>query len=129
MFANIFAALAAEPGEPDRLMIDATHLNPKFSIVVVNGFWPSSVDRLPLLLRRSGNECRARTVRSVRVPENEHLLFGHLVHCRADTADAVPGLAAPGERHPVSAESAVVVDHDRRGIQPLGRPQGRTDIG
>ena len=26
VFANIFAALAAEPGEPDRLMIDATHL-------------------------------------------------------------------------------------------------------
>ena len=47
VFANIFAALAAKPGEPDRLMIDATHLNPKFSIVAVNGFWPSSVDRLP----------------------------------------------------------------------------------
>ena len=47
VFANIFAALAAEPGEPDRLMIDATHLNPKFSIGAANGFWPSSVDRLP----------------------------------------------------------------------------------
>ena len=63
MFANIFAALAAEPGEPDRLMIDATHLNPKFSIVAVNGSGrqtvehefsrlkalqpQSSVDRLP----------------------------------------------------------------------------------
>jgi hypothetical protein len=58
----------------------------------------------PRLLRRSGNACRARMVPSVRVPENEHLLFGRLVHRRADTADTVPGLAAPGERHPVGAE-------------------------
>ena len=131
VFANIFAALAAEPGEPDRLMIDATHLNPKFSSMRCRetGSGRRLWTACPLLLRRSGNECRARTVRSVRVSENEHLLFGHLVHCRADTADAVPGLAAPGERHPVSAERGVVVDHDRRGIQPLGRPQGRTDIG
>ena len=62
-------------------MIDATHLNPKLSIIPHGtGSGRRLWTACPLLLRRSGNECRARTVRSVRVPENEHLLFGHVVH-------------------------------------------------
>jgi hypothetical protein len=65
----------------------------------------------------------------IRVPENEPLLFRHLVHRRANTAAAVSELAAPGERHPVDREGGAVVDHERRGIQSLRRAQRGTCIG
>lgn len=46
-------------------------------------------------------------------PEDDHLLLGHIAHREGDAADAVTGLAAAGEGHPVGAEGGVVVDHNR----------------
>ena len=53
--------------------------------------------------------------------EDDHLLLGHFPHRPRDAADAVTGLAAAGERHPVRAEGCVVIDHYSRGGETFGR--------
>ena len=51
--------------------------------------------------------------------ENDHLLGGHFLHRVGNAADAVAGLAAAGEGHPVGAEGGVIVDHDGGRIEAL----------
>src|SRR5271155_2861909 len=50
----------------------------------------------------------------------DHLLLGLSPHRPGNAADAVAGLAAAGERHPVCAEGRVVIDHYGRGGEALG---------
>src|SRR5271165_5600346 len=71
-------------------------------------------DGLRLFPVRSG--CATRSLH----PEHDHLLFGHFPHRPWNSADAVTGLAAAGEGHPVGAEGRMVVDHHRRGGEMLG---------
>src|SRR5262245_45184673 len=79
-----------------------------------------STDRSSRLPRPTGR-ARQPSASSARMlaPKHQHLVMRHLVHGPRDAADAVPGLLAAGERHPVTAERGVIVDQYGRGVQTL----------
>jgi hypothetical protein len=52
--------------------------------------------------------------------QDDHLLLGHRAHGMGNAADAVAGLAPPGERHPAGPKGRVVVHHHRRAVEALG---------
>ncbi len=60
--------------------------------------------------------------------EDDHLLCGHLGSRVGNAADTVAGLAPSGERHPVGAKCAVIIDHHRRRVEFLGRVEGDGQI-
>src|SRR4051812_44372928 len=94
--------------------------NPRPRICRRDGFHPRDLRFLvdSSGIRRCGGSALTRLVkftlllvdRALR-PEDDHLLLGHFPHRPGDAADAVAGLAAAGEGHPVGAEGRVVINH------------------
>jgi hypothetical protein len=50
--------------------------------------------------------------------DHQQLLDLHVLHRVGDAAHSEARLPQAGERHPVHAESGVIVDHHRRGVEP-----------
>ena len=56
--------------------------------------------------------------------DDDHFFVGHVVHRGADAAESQPRRFSAAEGHPVHSEGAVLVDHDRRRIQPPSAIEG-----